>query len=245
MMLSSIATSAPWLAGLALIAQLATGAGTPDDPDALYRDRLNPQSAARAADVLAARLEADPQDFDAAWKLARASLWLGQLGGQDRKVQFERGVGAARAAIRIRPDRPHGHFWLGVNMGSLAQASSVFTALRYLRPIRSAFETAIRLDPGYDRGVSYCALGKYYLQVPSLLGGSKSKAERLLRRCLADNPSSIVGRYYLGQALVALDRREEARAELQGALDAPIDPDLVPEGREWKRRAGRLLARTR
>src|SRR6185295_293549 len=44
--------------------------------DALYADRTQLASARRAADMWAAALAADPRDFDAAWKLARADYWL-------------------------------------------------------------------------------------------------------------------------------------------------------------------------
>jgi hypothetical protein len=42
-----------------------------------------------------------------------------------------------------------------------------------------------------------------------------------------------------------MDRKAEARAELQKVIDAPLDPDWTPEDREWKAKAKELLARTR
>ena len=48
-----------------------------DNPDELYRNRENLQSAQRAADLWEARASTD---FDAAWKLARVSYWLGTHG---------------------------------------------------------------------------------------------------------------------------------------------------------------------
>src|SRR5215204_692196 len=50
------------------------------DPDALYRNRETLTSALGAADIWAARLAANPADFESAWKLARARYWLGTNG---------------------------------------------------------------------------------------------------------------------------------------------------------------------
>jgi tetratricopeptide (TPR) repeat protein len=236
------------LAVAALAANLSAARAAPaasgDDPDALYRQRENLELAIRAADVWKARLSASPRDFDVACKLARARLYIGEmLPRQQRAPHLKEGVAAARIAVALEPRRPDGYFWLGANMGSLAGASNVFTALRYRSPVREAFEAALARDPAFLRGGAFCTLGKYYNAVPGLFGGSKRKSEDLLRRCLAHDPGSTVGHYYLGQTLIALGRTAEARAALQAAIDAPPDPEYVPEGRVWKGRAQRLLAR--
>ena len=44
--------------------------------DSLYAERANLANARRAADLWSASLAADPRDFDAAWKLARAEQYL-------------------------------------------------------------------------------------------------------------------------------------------------------------------------
>src|SRR6185503_14021958 len=45
-------------------------------PDDVYADRSRLSSARRAAELWATALSANPRDFDAAWKLARADYWL-------------------------------------------------------------------------------------------------------------------------------------------------------------------------
>ena len=236
---------------LTVVALAATLSATPvamtspgDDPDALYRQRETLDLAIRAADIWKARLSASPRDFDVACKLARARLYIGEmLPRRERAPHFKDGMAAARIAIALEPRRPDGYFWLGTNMGALASVSSVFTALRYRSPVREALEAVIDRDPAFARGGAFCVLGKYYGVVPGLFGGSKQRSEELLRRCLDYDPGSTVGHYYLGQTLVALGRTHEARAAFQAAIDAPLDPEYVPEGRLWKRRATRLLAR--
>src|SRR4051794_11052649 len=45
--------------------------------DQIYADRANLASARRAASLWSAAVSADPRNFEAAWKLARADYWLG------------------------------------------------------------------------------------------------------------------------------------------------------------------------
>jgi hypothetical protein len=58
---------------------------------------------------------------------------------------------------------------------------------------------------------------------------------------LTYDPNSVTTRYFLAEALLSMNRKPEALAELQKALAAPIDPEWVPETREWKQKARDLL----
>jgi tetratricopeptide (TPR) repeat protein len=213
------------------------------DPDALFRQREDLTLAAKAASIWQAQLAANPRDFTVACKLSRARFWMGERVSTNRSDWYKLGMEAAEVAIRIAPGKPDGHFWLGVNMGGFASTAGMWAALKYRGSIREALERSVALDPRYSNGGATCALGKYYSSLPSLIGGNKRKAEELLHRCIAADPSGTVGHYYLGQALAAMDRVAEARAELTAAIAAPIDPDNEPECKIWKRRADRLLKR--
>jgi len=49
--------------------------------------------------------------FEAAWKLARTSYWLGgHVPANAQRSQYERGVEAGRRAADINAQRPEGHF---------------------------------------------------------------------------------------------------------------------------------------
>src|SRR5689334_15163973 len=109
------------------IAVLATSAvlraQSPADPDALYRERATVAKAREAAAIWSERLAKDPKDFESAWKLARATYWLG--GHEDqaaRRPALERGVEAGRQASVLEPARPEGYFWMAASMGSLAES---------------------------------------------------------------------------------------------------------------------------
>ncbi|HVL67417.1 MAG TPA: TRAP transporter TatT component family protein [Vicinamibacterales bacterium] len=215
-------------------------------PDALYAAREHIDSARRAADIWAERLQANPRDFDAAWKLARARYWLGGRGAQrERRLALEAGIAAARAAIAVNPARPEGHFWLAANMGALAESFGVRQGLKYRTDIREHLLAVLRLQPAYEQGSADRALGRWYARVPALFGGNRRKAEDHLRRSLEYNPDSIASRFFLAELLLDSDRRTEAITELQKVLAAEPHPDWIPEDREFQGKAHRLLTTLR
>ena len=100
----------------------------------------------------------------------------------------------------------------------------------------------LSIDPSYGEGLADRALGRWYLKVPGLFGGSKKKSVEHLQRALTYDPTAAASHLYLAESYLAMDRREEARQSLQRVLDAPVHPDWVPEVGEFKDRARALLA---
>src|SRR5437867_1999143 len=176
--------------------------------DALYADRANPASARRAAEQWSARLESNPKDFDAAWKLSRADYWLGgHAPDGDRRAFHERGLQAGQAAAALRPDRPEGHFWKAANMGALAESFGLRAGLKYRNPIKQELEIVLRLDRAFAQGSADRALGRWYFKVPRLFGGSNELAKEHLQASLAYNPHSTASHFFLAEVLVDEGRK--------------------------------------
>lgn len=212
------------------------------DADALYAQREQIASARRAAEIWAQRLKSNARDFEAAWKLARAHYWLGgHAPGAERKRFLESGVEAGRAAARIDARRPEGHFWMAANMGALAESFGLRQGLKYRGSIRDALMTVLSLDPAFQHGSADRALGRWYFKVPSLFGGSKTKSEEHLRKSLTYNVNSIASRFFLAETLLEMDRKAEAISQLERVVDTAPDPAWIPEDREFKQKAERLL----
>lgn len=225
---------------------VSSGAALAQPPDQLYADRANPASARRAADAWAAELTENPTAFDAAWKLARADYWLGGHAPENERRQFlEAGIVAGRKAAALQPSRPEGHFWIAANMGALAESFGLRAGLRYRKPIREALETVLKIDPAFMHGSADRALGRWYFKVPGLFGGSDKKAEAHLRASLTYNDQSTISHFFLAELLFDAGRKEEARAELQKVIDAPLDPEWAPEDEGYKVKARALLAKLR
>jgi tetratricopeptide (TPR) repeat protein len=212
------------------------------DPEALYAKRDNVAFAQQAAAIWQARLQKNPNDFESAWKLARATYWIGTQGPvADRRPALEQGITAGRAATRIEPNRPEGHMWLAASMGALAESFGLRQGLKYRGEIKNELLTVLRLDPAYEQGSADRALGRWYYKVPGLFGGSDQKSEEHLRRSLTYNPNSTASLYFLAETLIALKRKPEARQTLERVLTAAVDPNWAAEDRDFKERAKKLI----
>jgi hypothetical protein len=193
-------------------------------------------------DLWAAAVAADPRDFEAAWKLARADYWLGGHAPEpERRAFLERGIEAGQKAIALQVGKAEGHFWTAANMGALAESFGLRQGIRYRKPVREELETVLRLDPLFQERSADRALGRWYFKVPGLFGGSHKLAEEHLRASLTANPNSTASHFFLAEVLIDDGRKDEGRAELQRVLDAPLDPDWEPEDRDFKDKAARLL----
>lgn len=214
------------------------------EPDRLYDAREDLTSALAAADVWAARLARDPNDYEAAWKLARAAYWLGSHVPPDqRRVQYERGLEAGRRAAAIDPGRPEGRFWMAATMGAMAESFGLRAGLRYRGPVKREFEAVLKIDPAYSDGAADRGLGRWYFRVPGLFGGSKRRAVEHLQRSLTYDPANAASHFFLAEAYISMDQDEDARRELERVLDAPETVEWGPEVREFKQKARALLTR--
>jgi len=214
------------------------------EADRLYADRADLANARRAAGIWRAELAADPRNFDAAWKIARADYWLGGHGADaERRTDLEQGIDAGRKAAALQPNRPEGHFWIAANMGALAESFGLRQGLKYRKRIKEELETVLRLDAAFLDGSADRALGRWYFKVPALFGGDRRKAEAHLRKSLTYDAANTTSHFFLGELLEDEGRKNDARAEFQAVLDAPLNPAWTPEDREFKEKARGALSR--
>jgi len=212
------------------------------DPDRLYADREKLSSALEAAMIWEARLAKNPRDFESAWKLAKTCYWLGgHVPENERRKQFERGMDAAMKAIELQPNRPEGHFWLAADMGAMAEGFGLRAGIKYRGPIKKELETVLMIDAGFQQGSADRALGRWYLRVPRLFGGSKDKSVEHLKKSLTYAPESSATHFFLAETYLEMDKKDEAKRELQTVLAVPLHPDWTPEDKEFKDKASALL----
>lgn len=231
-----------WVAVLLLAGPRALAAA--DDPDALYRQRADLTRAREAVAVWEARLKSNPRDFESAWKIARATYWIGPHEERDAgRLTLERGIAAGQQAATMAPNRPEGHFWTAANMGALAESYGIRQGLRYRGAIKDNLERVLRIDPAFQKGSTYSALGRWYHRVPGLFGGSEAKSEEYLRKALTYNPDGILVHLYLAETLFERDKDAEGTEELRRAIAGPRDPDFEPEEREMQAKASVELSR--
>ena len=214
------------------------------DPEVLYKGRADLASARQAADLWEARLKANPRDFESAWKVARATYWIGQHEEKEAgRKALERVIAAGKQAAAISPDRPEGHFWMAASMGALAESYGMRQGIKYRGAIKDALERVLQLDPAFQQGSAYSALGRWYHMVPGLFGGSETKSEEYLRKALTYGPDSILTHFYLAETLFERSKDADAIEELKKTVAATRNPDFDPEDREFQAKAAAELAR--
>ena len=240
---------------LAVVLWLAAGvvsasAGVQDaakDPDRLYADRERLDSALDAAVGLGRTPEERPQGLRRRLEAGARLLLAGRTRASRRCDAHSSSEGSrprGRPTV-IHADRPEGHFWMAANMGAMAESFGLRAGIKYRGPVKKALETVIMIDRGFQQGSADRALGRWYLKVPRLFGGSKDKSVEHLKQSLTYDPTSLASLYFLAETYLEMDRKNEARQEAQKVIDGPIHAEWAPEDREFKQKAKALLERLR
>jgi hypothetical protein len=73
-----------------------------------------------------------PSDYEVLWRAARLYFWLGDdpsLTSDERSKLGKTGWDYAERAVTVDPNRPDGHYWAAVNIGTYALGLGVVKAL--------------------------------------------------------------------------------------------------------------------
>lgn len=225
--------------------QAATGASVADllkRADQLYTERADLSKARECVSVLRQARAANPSDYDAAWQLARVNYFLGEhtTDSGERDKAFSAGEAAAKDAIKISENKPEGHFWLGANLGGQAEHSAL-TGLAAAEDIRREMQTVIKLDEGFMSGSAYMALARIDLETPTMMGGDPKRAVELLEKGLKFGANNSPLHYYLAEAYLKTNRKEDARKQLETVINMQADPNYLPEHNDAVEKARELM----
>jgi tetratricopeptide (TPR) repeat protein len=211
--------------------------------DKYYAARASIENAREAVAVMRRARMGDYSSYEAAWKLSSYDYYLGEHESDEkaRLDAYREGIAAGEAAVRLAPDKPDGHFWLGANRGGRAQVQGPLYALSDVPDIRREMETVIKLDEGYQDGSAYLALGEIDLDLPELMGGDRKRAVEELEKGLRFGGDNALLRLRLAEAYYEVKRRDDARAQAQAILKMKPDPDYMPEYQQAADGARQLL----
>lgn len=185
----------------------------------------------------------DARNYEAAWRLAKFNYYLGVHSRDAGEVEtaFREGVTAGENAVRLAPQKPEGHFWLGANLGGRARTQETFGGLASVGDIRREMETVLKLDEGFQGGSAYLVLGQIELETPRLLGGDPRRAVELFEKGLRFGEDNVLLRLRLAQAYLAAKRPADARRHLDALIANKPHPDYLPEYHEAAAEAKELL----
>jgi tetratricopeptide (TPR) repeat protein len=210
--------------------------------DQLYNERADLAKAREGVGVLRQARALEPGNYEAAWRLSRMNYFLGEhtTNTSERDKAFSDGEAAGKEAIKLNANKPEGHFWLGANLGGQAEHSAL-TGLSAAPDIRREMEAVIKLDEGFMHGSAYMALARIDLETPPVLGGDPKKAVELLEKGLKFGENNPLLRFYLAQAYLKTNRKDDARKQLETVLNMQPDPNYVPEHNDAVNKARELM----
>jgi tetratricopeptide (TPR) repeat protein len=237
-------------------------AAAQSDPLAAARTAMDHFDAATARRDLEPLLRADPDGYEANWRMAVTLMDLGKVmvdpaAAPTRDSLYARAEFYARRAVAANPDGADGQFALAAVLGRIALSRGTRERIHLAAEIRDAARRAIALDPTQDG--AYHVLGRWNAEVERLsgidrfiarhfLGGavfadaSWDNAERDLRLAVRYAPSRIYHRLDLAEVLVDRHEWRDAAAQLDTLVTLPDRDPLDPR---YKARARELMDKLR
>ena len=146
-----------------------------------------------------------------------------QLAGKVQLTAFETLIEDAANVAKKHPDAAPVWTWNGIIKSTYAGAKGGLGALKFAKASKADLEHALDIEPQAMNGSAYTSLGTLYFNVPGWpIGfGDNDKAEELLLKALAINPTGIDSNYFYGDYLLSENRYKEAQIFLLKAQSAP------------------------
>lgn len=191
-----------------------------------------------ALDYYRNAIAADPKNYEAIWKAARAAMDLG-LPAPDaakRTAFYSSAEQYGRRAVAVNPGEPEGHFVLAWALGKTALAQSATGRVKYGTEVRSHALECLRLKPDYAgclhiMGVWNAEImrlnGFVRLIARNFLGGrvfgsaSWKEAVRYMEAAVAAEPERVVHRLDMGEIYRDAGDKVKARAQFETGLRLP------------------------
>lgn len=217
----------------AVISPIPVFAGSIADADTMY-EKGGMANMLEAIGRYERFLSANPEDFEANWKCARACRQYADTAKKGQVDEWKKicaeygkkGMIYGAKARELNPDDPAGYYYFGLSVGTYSDGTSILTALKegLKDKTQTNFEKVYELDKKYDDAGSILALGRFWAVLPWPLH-DREKALAYYREFQQTDyfQSSIEGRVYLSELLITLGGDEnvaEARALLSQAMSS-------------------------
>lgn len=178
-----------------------------------------------------------PANYEAAWKLARAYVDVGekQTEKQERRSLYEKACHVASKAVEVNPDGSKGHLYVSIALGRLALEGEARERVRLSGEIKRAVDRALAIDPQDD--IAWHVLGRWHRRVSSIswiekkfaglfYGGvpkeaSMEKAAECFKKAIQLNDNHINHHLELALTYERLGKRNLAVIEYQKVMSLP------------------------
>ena len=164
------------------------------------------------------RYLADTNNATNAWQFGRACFDLGELATNNatKAAIAEQGIAACRESIACDPKSAPAHCYLGMTIGRLADTKRNLAALKMVKEVERAFNTARELDEHFSFAAPDRNLGLLYFEAPGFISiGSRSKARQHFQRAVELAPDYPENRLCLIEALLKWGDHDAALGEFK------------------------------
>jgi tetratricopeptide (TPR) repeat protein len=120
---------------------------------------------------------ADPKDGQAYLLLCRSFY---------AEAHTDEAIDACTKATQALPHSSEAQDWLGRAYGMKAERAGPMAGLSLALKVKTAFETAVALDPGNGEAIN--DMGEFYIDAPMIIGGGLDKSAALANRALGHRP---------------------------------------------------------
>lgn len=164
------------------------------------------------------RFAAETTNSTAAWELGRACFTAGKLlndPATQEKIYTE-GVAACRRSLSLDPKSAPAHYYLGMNIGRVADLKRNLAAFSMVKEVERAFQQAANMDEKYAHGGPDRNLGLLYWHAPGwpVSVGNKKLSRKHLERAVKLAPDYPENRLNLAEAYQEWREKPLAQQEL-------------------------------
>ena len=199
----------------------------------------------KSIDLYIKAVEQHADDYEAAWKCSRAhreyadkAKKKGVEGWKEICAQYGKaGMQYAQKAIELKPERPDGHYYYGLNVGIYSDGVSIFTALKegLKNKTQQSFEKTYEINKMYKDGGPMLSLGRFWAVLPWPLHDRKKSLayyrEYQQTKYFASNTEAQL---FLAELLIQMggdENETEAKGYVENGLKSD-DPYFV----DWAKR---------
>ncbi|MEJ2730741.1 MAG: hypothetical protein P8185_19945 [Deltaproteobacteria bacterium] len=159
----------------------------------------------------------------------------GVEGWKDICAQYGKaGMQYAQKAIDLKPERPDGHYYYGLNVGIYSDGVSIFTALKegLKDKTQQSFEKTYEINKMYNEGGPMLSLGRFWAVLPwPLRDRKKSLAYYREYQQTQYFASNTEAQLFLAELLIQMGG-DKNKAEAKGYVEQALE-SKDPYFKDW------------
>jgi tetratricopeptide (TPR) repeat protein len=202
--------------------------------DKNYRSRNSFQYFEDLEKSIKTLLQNEPNSSELYWRLARTQFYMGNRSGFEnaqKRFYFTCQENAERA-LAISSNSAEGSYFNAICAGKVSQMDGIWSSFTFILNFKEQMERAVQLDPNLEFGGPHRALGKFFHEVPFILGGDLNQSIEHLKLAVQFGPEYSDNYYYLSESLMEAGDYQTAKSVLLAYLEKSEDETDASKKRE-------------